>query len=86
MTVGTVADVLTLPETAVTTQDGVSTVRLTRGTVVTTQAVQTGRQFAGRVEITSGLSEGDLVQAPRGVVVTSPPPPQYGPPRTTPSR
>ena len=50
-----------------------------RGTVVTTQQVQVGRHFAGRAEITSGLAEGDSVQVPRGIVVTRPPAPAFGP-------
>lgn len=79
VTVGTFPDVLTVPDQAVTTNGGASSVQLVRGTVVTTQQVQVGRHFAGRAEITSGLAEGDSVQVPRGIVVTRPPAPAFGP-------
>lgn len=79
VTVGAFPGVLTVPEGAVSTADGKAEVRVVRGTVVTARQVTTGRHFTGRVEITSGLAAGDRVEVPRGVVVSRPSPPQFGP-------
>ncbi|WP_162182380.1 efflux RND transporter periplasmic adaptor subunit [Nigerium massiliense] len=86
VTVGTFANVLTVPDTALTTQNGKSTVRLVRGTLVTPREIQAGRHFGGRVEITAGLTEADQIEVPRNAAVPSPTRPQFGPPSSTPSR
>lgn len=91
VTTDTVEDVLTIPNEAVTYADTVTTVTRPGGT---TTEVALGRRFAGRVEVTAGLAEGDEVVVPVGVAVTAPARPQFGPngtlaspdPTATPSR
>lgn len=79
VTVETVSDVLTVPTSAVAVEDGVSTVQqVTADGTVATEVV-TGRVFTDRIEVTDGLSEGDQVLAPKGVVVEAPERPRYGP-------
>ena len=71
-----------------------ATVRRPAGSGVDVVTVTTGRRFGDRIEILSGLNEGDEVIARRSVVVTPPPRPQFGPngqlaspdPTTTPAR
>lgn len=77
ITTETVPAVLTVPAEAVTFTGDASTVR--RPGVAEPVGIQTGRRFGDRIEVTSGLSEGDEVEVPKGVVVTKPPRPQYGP-------
>jgi HlyD family secretion protein len=57
------SNVLVVPNRAVTTQAGKTTVQLVNGTTVTTQAVTTGLSDATNTEIVSGLTEGQIVQA-----------------------
>ncbi|HHU37729.1 MAG TPA: HlyD family efflux transporter periplasmic adaptor subunit, partial [Propionibacterium sp.] len=79
VTTGTVRDVLTVPGEAIWITNGKPTVRRQQGGSVTMVEVETGRRFGDRVEILSGLAEGDEVLARRSVVVTPPPRPQFGP-------
>lgn len=76
VTTADVPGVLSVPAEAVTVADGRATVRRPGGAVT---PVTTGRRFGDRTEITDGLAEGDEILAPRGVVVTRPPRPQFGP-------
>ena len=79
ITTGTVRGVLTVPGEAIWITDGKPTVRQPRGATVTVVPVETGRRFGDRIEVTSGLTEGDEVLARRSVVVTPPARPQFGP-------
>lgn len=87
---GTVPGVLTVPGSAITFGTP-ATVRRPDGTTV---EVTPGRRFGDRVEIVAGLAEGDQVVVPKGIVVTPPPRPQFGPngsfaspdPSSTPAR
>ena len=56
------SNVLVVPNRAITTQQGKTTVQLVNGTTVTTQAVTTGLSDATNTEIVSGLTEGQTVQ------------------------
>ncbi len=55
------AESLTVPTDAVTSRDGSKTVFVVTGAVATATPVETGTNVGGRVEILSGLSEGDTV-------------------------
>jgi HlyD family secretion protein len=56
------SNVLVVPNRAITTQLGKTTVQLVNGTSVTTQAVTTGLSDSTNTEIVSGLTEGQTVQ------------------------
>jgi HlyD family secretion protein len=56
------SNVLVVPNRAITTQQGKTTVQLVNGTTVTTQAVTTGLSDTTNTEIVSGLTEGQTVQ------------------------
>jgi HlyD family secretion protein len=56
------SNVLIVPNRAITTQQGKTTVQLVNGTTVTAQAVTTGLSDATNTEIVSGLTEGQTVQ------------------------
>ena len=72
---GTYSTVLSIPDAAVTTANGVSTVELAVGAVPELRAVTLGRRFGAEVEVTAGLVEGDQIRVPKGrVVKTSAPP------------
>ena len=94
ITTGTVEGVLTIPGEAIWLNQNTATVRRPAGSGVDVVTVTTGRRFGDRIEILSGLNEGDEVIARRSVVVTPPPRPQFGPngqlaspdPTTTPAR
>lgn len=92
ITTGTVRDVLTLPERALWYVDDRPTVRRPTVTGVDVVDVTTGRRFGELVEVTGGVAEGDEVLARKGVAVSAPPRPQFGPngtlasPDPTPSR
>ncbi|MBK8462386.1 MAG: biotin/lipoyl-binding protein [Nigerium sp.] len=94
ITTGTVEGVLTIPGEAIWLNQNNATVRRPAGSGVDIVTVTTGRRFGDRIEILSGLGEGDEVIARRSVVVTAPPRPQFGPngqlaspdPSTTPAR
>lgn len=94
ITTGTVEGVLTVPGEAIWLNQNTATVRRPAGSGVDVVTVTTGRRFGDRIEILSGLNEGDEVIARRSVVVTPPPRPQFGPngqlaspdPTTTPAR
>lgn len=79
VTTGTFDDVLTVPAEAVTTTNGASSVRVPAEPEPRVVPVTLGRRFGDRVEIATGLAEGDEILVPRGVVVTPPARPQYGP-------
>ncbi len=55
------ADVLSVPSTAITTSDSVSTVKVMKDNQVSTLTVETGITGNSQTEIISGLSEGDQV-------------------------
>lgn len=76
VTTSTVPGVLTVPAEAVTHTGDQASVRRPDGT---TADVQTGRRFGDRVEVLSGLAEGDEVLVAVGIIVTTPPRPQFGP-------
>lgn len=79
VTVETVTDVLTVPTSAITMSDGASSVQQVTAAGTVTTSVTTGRVFTDRIEVVDGLSEGDQVLAPKGVVVEAPERPRYGP-------
>ena len=79
VTTGTVTDVVTIPNEAIWITDGKPTVRRPTASGFDVVEVTAGRRFGERIEVTAGLSEGDEVIARRGVVVTPPPRPQFGP-------
>lgn len=79
ITTGTVEGVLTVPGEAIWLNQNTATVRRPAGSGVDVVTVTTGRRFGDRIEILSGLTEGDEVIARRSVVVTAPPRPQFGP-------
>jgi HlyD family secretion protein len=67
-----VQNALTIPKTAVRRDSGVGIFVLDRGSnTVQWRQVKTGASDALRVEITSGLSEGDLVALPNDVALKS---------------
>ncbi|MCK9902961.1 biotin/lipoyl-binding protein [Frankia sp. Cpl3] len=55
------SNVLVVPSSAISQQDGASVVRLVSGTSTTTREVTTGLASGGSTQIVSGLSEGDQV-------------------------
>lgn len=79
VTTGTARGVLTVPGEAIWINQGKPSVRRQVGGTVQPVDVETGRRFGDRIEITSGLVEGDEVLARRSVVVTPPARPQFGP-------
>ncbi|MFT3875742.1 MAG: biotin/lipoyl-binding protein [Propioniciclava sp.] len=79
VTTGTVEGVLTVPGEAIWLEQGESTVRRPKGSTHEVVTVTTGRRFGDRVEILSGIGDGDELIARRSVVVTRPPRPQFGP-------
>lgn len=79
VTVETIPDALTVPVTAVTTVDGRSTVQKVTGASTAATEVTLGRRFGERVEISAGLAVGDQIVAPKGLIVSAPPRPAYGP-------
>lgn len=79
VTTGTAEGVLTIPGEAIWLDQDASTVRRPDEEGHDVVAVTTGRRFGDRVEILSGLAEGDEVIARRSLVVTPPPRPQFGP-------
>ncbi len=79
VTTGVAENVLTVPGEAIWLDQDDATVRRPAGSGFDTVTVTTGRRFGDRIEIISGLDEGDEVIARRSVVVTAPPRPQFGP-------
>lgn len=76
ITTSTVPGVLTIPTEAVTHTSDQASVRRSDGSTTT---VETGRRFGDRIEVLGGLAEGDEVLVAVGVVVSTPPRPQFGP-------
>lgn len=76
VTTAVAPDVLTVPVEAVTYTDDAATVERPDGSTTT---VEVGRRFGDRQEILSGISEGDEVLVPVGVVTTAAPRVPYGP-------
>jgi multidrug efflux pump subunit AcrA (membrane-fusion protein) len=64
ITTGSVEDALILPASAVSTSGTRSTVALLKNGVATPTVIETGLKGGSSTEITSGLSEGDVVQIP----------------------
>jgi HlyD family secretion protein len=90
VTTGTFSEVLTVPMSAVTTYNGASSVNVVTGTSTVVRAVTLGRHFGSAVEILSGLTAGENIQAPKAVVVTTSAPPaifgRTASPSATPSK
>lgn len=72
ITTDTVPGVLTVPVRAITTDGTRSLVTRSTGSGTEEVEVTTGRRFADQVEILSGVTEGDRIVVPAGVVVTQP--------------
>jgi multidrug resistance efflux pump len=66
----TLKNVIAVPEQAVSTIDGISTVMVLQGSAVARQ-VELGRSSRGKVVIVSGLKENEQVWVPRIVTATS---------------
>lgn len=78
VTTGRFEGVLTIPEAAIQFRGNDATIRRA-ATPTTDEVVTLGRRFSDRVEVLSGLDEGDEVVARKGVTVQAPPRPQFGP-------
>ncbi len=67
----TKTDVILLPTSAVTTQDGQSTVKVLKDGITTSVDVQIGLNSGTQIEIVSGINEGDQVVLPTSATRTT---------------
>ena len=79
VTTATLPGVLTIPTEAITSSGDKVTVQRPAASGTQSTEITIGRRFGDRIEVTGGLAEGDEILAPVGVVVSTPPRPQFGP-------
>lgn len=89
---GTFPDVLTVPTAAIAVTNGKAVVQKVTAAGTQSAEVTLGRTFGQITEVLSGVAVGDTVQVPKGLVITPPPRPRFGPdgtlisPSASPSR